>query len=93
MLIADGKLTSKAQTTIPKKVREFLNLKPGDGLYFIERDGEIMLRPRNVSADQLADILGPPPNGKSFPGDTLQQAIAEAVEEEASASGHSGEAT
>lgn len=85
MLIAGGKLTSKAQTTMPKKIREFLNLKPGDSFYFVERDGEIVLRPRNVTVDELCDILGPPPNGKSYPGDALLNAIDEAVEQEAAA--------
>lgn len=35
-----SKLTSKAQTTIPQKVRERLGLRPGDSLvYEIEADG------------------------------------------------------
>jgi antitoxin PrlF len=29
-----GKLTAKAQTTIPKEVRDALGVKPGDGLIY-----------------------------------------------------------
>lgn len=37
-------LTSKGQVTIPKELREKLNLKQGDKLILVEEDGNIILR-------------------------------------------------
>ena len=44
-----GKITAKAQTTIPRAVRLALGLKPGDEVSWeIEGDQVIMTRARNV---------------------------------------------
>ena len=43
--MALSKLTSKGQTTIPKEIRDYLELAPGDRILFIQRDGEVILRP------------------------------------------------
>jgi antitoxin PrlF len=40
-----SKITTSGQTTIPKKIRERLNVEPGDRVLFLEKDGEIVLRP------------------------------------------------
>lgn len=40
-----SKITTKGQTTIPKKIRKRLNLEPGDRVLFLEKDGEIILQP------------------------------------------------
>ncbi len=40
-----SKITSKGQTTIPKRIRERLHLKPGDRVLFFERKGEVVLQP------------------------------------------------
>jgi AbrB family looped-hinge helix DNA binding protein len=40
-----SKITSRGQTTIPKRIREQLQLEPGDRVLFLERDGEIVLQP------------------------------------------------
>lgn len=54
-------ITSKGQTTIPKDIRERLNLKPGDRLDFIfDDDGALRVVPLNVSVDDLKSILPPP---------------------------------
>ncbi len=39
-----GRLTSKSQTTVPKKVREALDLEPGDALVYEIEDGRVVLR-------------------------------------------------
>ena len=39
-------MTSKGQVTIPKEVREVLDLHQGDPILFEERDGVVVLRKR-----------------------------------------------
>ena len=54
-------LTSKGQTTIPKNVRERLNLHPRDRLEFvIDEDGRVLVLPANVDVSGLAGILKRP---------------------------------
>jgi antitoxin PrlF len=54
-------ITSKGQTTIPKDVRERLNLKRGDRLDFVfDEHGKLRVVPLNVSLDDLKSILPPP---------------------------------
>lgn len=68
-------MTSKGQTTIPKDVRDRLNLKPGDRLDFVfAEDGTLRVVPLNVSLDDLKSIL-PPPQRK-LSDEELNQAIA-----------------
>ena len=52
-------LTSKGQTTIPREVREFLKLKPGDRLDFkVNRDGKtVTLTAANIHVSSLKGIL------------------------------------
>jgi len=54
-----GTLTSKGQTTIPREVREFLKLKPGDKLEFklnAER-GTVTLKASNIHVLNLKGLL------------------------------------
>lgn len=44
MEILTSRLTAKGQTTIPKSVRESLELTEGDSISFELRDGEAVLR-------------------------------------------------
>lgn len=39
----DAKVMAKGQITIPKEIREKLNLKPGSRVYFLVEQGEIKL--------------------------------------------------
>lgn len=64
-----AKLTSKGQITLPKQVRERYGLKTGDIVEFVERNGETVLKPRNLRAVDLAGILGPPPSGAKTLGE------------------------
>jgi antitoxin PrlF len=51
-------ITSKGQTTIPKEIRELLNLRPGDRINFIiEADGRVYIQPINVQVEDLSGIL------------------------------------
>ncbi len=53
-------LNSKNQMTLPKAVREDLELKPGDKIAFEKVDGKYVLVPKNRSALDLAGVLHDP---------------------------------
>jgi antitoxin PrlF len=43
----EATLTSKNQATIPKQVRQYLNLKPGDRFkFFLQPDGAVVILPK-----------------------------------------------
>lgn len=51
-------LTSKGQTTIPKAIREALDLHPGDRLDFtLEDDGRVVLRPATTDITALDGLV------------------------------------
>jgi antitoxin PrlF len=54
-----GTLTSKGQTTIPREVRDFLKLRPGDKLEFkLNPDGKtVILQAANIHVSSLRGIL------------------------------------
>ena len=54
----DATLTSKGQTTIPKEIREGLNMKEGDRMTFtLLPDGTVLMRVKNKSILDLAGRL------------------------------------
>ena len=56
--MATATLTSKGQTTIPKEIRDFLGIGPGDKLDFVvESDGRVILRPATLDVRQLRGML------------------------------------
>lgn len=68
-------LTSKGQTTIPRKIREYLHLHTGDKLSFvIEEGGQIVLRPATVDIKTLAGLLKRE-NQKPIPLSEMKKAI------------------
>lgn len=67
-------LSPKGQVTLPKEMREALNLRPGDQIVYSIVDGEVVLTPKNVDFNDLAGLLGKPPRGRA----TLEE-IDEAV--------------
>ena len=53
----ESAITVKGQATIPKEVREYLGLKPGDRLkFFLQADGTVVLLPK-LPARALRGIL------------------------------------
>jgi AbrB family looped-hinge helix DNA binding protein len=54
-------ITSKGQMTIPKDLRDQLNVKAGDKCYAWVRNGELIMIPRNKPLSELANVLGTPP--------------------------------
>ncbi|MFA5354358.1 MAG: type II toxin-antitoxin system PrlF family antitoxin [Thermodesulfovibrionales bacterium] len=54
-------ITSKGQTTIPKKIRDHLNLHPGDRVDFvIGENGRVIIEPATLDAGELEGILSRP---------------------------------
>lgn len=54
-------ITSKGQTTIPKEIRDLLNLHTGDRINFIiEANGRVYIQPLNYKVEELTGILHNP---------------------------------
>ncbi len=54
-------ITSKGQTTIPKKIRDYLHLQPGDRVDFvIDEKGKIVLEPATLDIKELEGVLHRP---------------------------------
>ncbi|MEC9463945.1 MAG: AbrB/MazE/SpoVT family DNA-binding domain-containing protein [Pseudomonadota bacterium] len=65
MKVWEVTMSPKGQITIPKEMRELLNLSPGDQLIYSVVDGEIVITPKNIDLKDLAGFLGNPPSGRS----------------------------
>lgn len=50
-------LTSRGQTTIPKAIREALQLQPGDRVEFIQEDDRVVLRRAASDLTELDGLL------------------------------------
>jgi AbrB family looped-hinge helix DNA binding protein len=75
-------MSSKGQLTIPKEIRDQLNLAEGTRFYISVRDGEVIARPKNKSVADLAGILGKPTFGAGATLEDLDEAIGQAVAED-----------
>jgi antitoxin PrlF len=53
--IGTSAVSSKGQVTIPKEIRDALELKPGDKVVFIEEENEVRIRRSKVK--RLSQIL------------------------------------
>ncbi|HVK89881.1 MAG TPA: AbrB/MazE/SpoVT family DNA-binding domain-containing protein [Mycoplana sp.] len=72
-------LTTKGQLTIPKDVREALNLKPGTRFYVSVRNGQVVAIPKNKKLADLAGVLGDPPNGGRLSIEEMKEAVMDAA--------------
>jgi AbrB family looped-hinge helix DNA binding protein len=54
--MATALLSPKFQIVIPKEIRKSMNLKPGQRLHLVERDGKIEVRPI-LTPEQLIGFL------------------------------------
>jgi antitoxin PrlF len=53
-----ARLTGKGQVTIPKQIREYLNLDTGSKIDFvIDENGDVKVIPLNVAVEDLSGIL------------------------------------
>ncbi|WP_438751917.1 AbrB/MazE/SpoVT family DNA-binding domain-containing protein [Pararhizobium sp. O133] len=75
-------ITSKGQMTVPKAVRDALNIQPGDKCYVWVRNGEMIVIPRNKNFADMAGILGKPPYGTGATIEDLSRAAMEGAAED-----------
>ena len=62
MPVSTAVLTSKGQTTIPKDVRDYLGLRPGDRIEFVlTEDKTVLLKPATRPVTDLKGFLPKPP--------------------------------
>ena len=78
MTIWEATLSGKGQVTIPKGMREALNLRPGDQLVYSVIDGQVIMTAKTIDLKDLAGYLGDPPKGPSAIADIDAAAVAAA---------------
>jgi AbrB family looped-hinge helix DNA binding protein len=66
MAAATGTVTSKGQITIPKTIREALDIRPGDQMFFLVEGKRAILTP--VRSRPLNELYGALPATKPYPG-------------------------
>ncbi|MEO5923401.1 MAG: type II toxin-antitoxin system PrlF family antitoxin [Bryobacteraceae bacterium] len=70
-------LTSKGQLTIPKEVRDQLQLKAGQKIEFrVVSDGQVLMRARNRNVTALKGVIKPKP-GKHVSIQQMNESIAD----------------
>ena len=74
-------ITTKGQVTIPKKIRELLNLKSGDKIEIVSTEkGEAIIRPVSKKVDDVFCKLYDP-NRKMITVEDMDEAIKERIRE------------
>ena len=76
------KLKSKGQLTIPKEIREKLDLATGTNIYVSAVGDKVVLQAKNKSAGELAGILGRPPSGDTLTDEQIDDAIGQLLVED-----------
>jgi len=77
----ESSITAKGQATIPKPIRDYLGLKPGDRIkFFMHPNGSVVLLPK-LPATALRGILKPrrPPVTIEEMDEAIASGAAEAV--------------
>jgi len=76
-------ITSKFQVTIPKKIREILDVKEGDKLIFTVNDeGEVVVKKAIVVAfDELSELISKEAEEKGYTKKDIEKAIKKAKKE------------
>jgi len=59
--MAEATITTKGQCVVPKKIREYMKLNPGDKVDFVIReDGEVFIRPVVLDIRELKGMMKKP---------------------------------
>jgi antitoxin PrlF len=81
-MVALTTMTSKGQLTIPKQVRDQLNLTAGTKFQVTAVDGKIVALPKNRKLADFAGILGRPPTGEVLTIEDMNEAVMDAAAED-----------
>ncbi len=69
--MSNSTITSKGQTTIPKKVRDEAGLRPGDSIHYtVLPDRTLIVRVKNL---RVRDLGVKPKSGRCFPAEQLNR--------------------
>ena len=77
VIMSTKALTKKGQVTIPKKIRDLLGLKERDKVLFIEREGEVVLKPVKGNVLELRGSVTPRRRPEDF--DVVRKAVKKAT--------------
>lgn len=77
-------LSSKGQITLPKELRDQLDLQPGDTLVYTIIDNQVVITPKSIDFADLAGLLGDPPLGRATL-EEIDRSVAEAAGADAAA--------
>ena len=76
--MSTASVTSKGQVTIPARIRDLLEIQPGDRLFFESQGQEVRIRV--VPKRQVADFLGAFETSEPFPGtEAVRELTAESL--------------
>ncbi len=76
--MSTASVTSKGQVTIPAKIRNLLDIQPGDRLFFESQGHEVRIRV--VSRRQVSEFLGAFRTNEPFPGtEVVRERTAESL--------------
>jgi len=76
-------ITSKGQITIPKSIRDSLNLLPGDKVEFvITKTNEVILRPVTKKVDDVFGLLNAYKKNKPVSVEAMDEAIKQKIRSE-----------
>jgi antitoxin PrlF len=61
MIMPSSTVTQKGQTTIPKEIRDYLGLRPGNRVdYVVDETGNVVMRPATYDIRDLHGVLQRP---------------------------------
>jgi AbrB family looped-hinge helix DNA binding protein len=71
-------VTGKGQITVPRQIREHLQLRSGQKVQFsIDNDGRVVMRPMSARLSDLAGILGRPKRSATL--EEMDEAVRDAA--------------
>jgi len=76
----ESTITAKGQITVPRRIREFLHVKPKDKVAFEIENGEVKMKPA-MDVESAFGIIRPKHKPENFKAirETVENAIAEDV--------------
>jgi antitoxin PrlF len=63
MISATSRVTSQNQISIPAEVRRRFDIQPGTEIVWEEKDGDLRVRPKRSTLEDIQTILGASPSG------------------------------